>query len=249
MLYSYSIGALNSKGKYILFLKSGENLSNDKVVNEIYDKMKYTDYDILEFNLLINNRNNITENSLSLYRCRHIESMMDFYSFKFNKNEKGFDQEEELITNKMIKASFFKKIIYKYKLNEIKYCINLYFDRIINFLLFKNNAKFLHIDTFGIIKYINTAKFLYPNSIFNDNENKKKESILYINFLFENTSNTFEEKTALIYEFFTILSIIFNKFNLNNSKSIILYEKFLKCKYISNFEKDKLKFYYHSLIN
>lgn len=75
----------------------------------------------------------------------------------------------------------------------------------------KNNAKLLHIDIFGIIQYINITRLLYLNSIFINN-NKKKESILYIKFLFENTSNTFKEKTMVIYEFFSLLSIIFNKF-------------------------------------
>lgn len=114
MLYSYTIGVLNTKGEYILILKTGETLATDNVINEIYNKVKYTNYDILEFNLLISNNNIITENSLKLYRCPHIKSTMNFDTFKYNKNEIGFDQEKELISNKIIKSSFFKKIIYKY---------------------------------------------------------------------------------------------------------------------------------------
>jgi glycosyltransferase involved in cell wall biosynthesis len=210
MLYSYSMGVLNTNGEYILILKTGETLANNDILNKLYYNIIYTNYDIFEFNLLINNKDNITENSLRLYRCQHIKSLIDFDYFKFNKNEIGFDQEKEVIANKLIKSSLFKKIIYRYKLNKIKTCINLYYDKIILFLLMKNRAKQKHLHIIGIIKYINIIRQIYSNNIFN---NKKRESIFYINFLFENTNNTFKEKKIVIYEFYNLLSIIFNRFN------------------------------------
>lgn len=229
MLYSYSMGVLNTNGEYILILKTGETLANNDILNKLYYNIIYTNYDIFEFNLLINNKDNITENSLRLYRCQHIKSLIDFDYFKFNKNEIGFDQEKEVIANKLIKSSLFKKIIYRYKLNKIKTCINLYYDKIILFLLMKNRAKQKHLHIIGIIKYINIIRQIYSNNIFN---NKKRESIFYINFLFENTNNTFKEKKIVIYEFYNLLSIIFNRFNTFNLESIILYNKFLNSKYI-----------------
>ena len=78
---------------------------------------------------------------------------------------------------------------------------------------------------------------------------KKKELTFYINFLFENSNNSFKEKEYALSEFLNVLSIIFNKFNKNNIESNKIYHKFLKCEYISEFNKNKLIFYYKSLIN
>ena len=248
ILSSYLFGVIESKGEFFLFLKSGETLATKDILINLYNKIRKSRYDILEFNLLINNNDYIKENSLRLYRCQHIKSQINFDSFKYNKNYIGLDQEEELITNKLIRKSFFKKIIFKYKLNENKININIYYDKIILSLLLKESAKLIHIEIFGVIIYINIIKLLYKNNIIN-NEQKLKESIFYINFLFENADNSVKEKENVLYEFFNVLSIIFNKFNKNNLESVKLYYKILNCKYISKFNKDKLIFYYKSLIN
>ena len=248
ILSSYLFGVEEAKGEFFLFLKSGETLATEEVLINLYNKIRNSSYDILEFNLLINNNDYIKENSLRLYRCQHIKSQINFDSFKYNKNYNGLDQEEDLITNKLIRTSFFKKIMIKSKLNENKININIYYDKIILSLLLKESPKLIHIEIFGVIIYINIIKLIYINNIIN-NEQKIKELIFYINFLFENTNNSLKEKEFVLYEFFNVLSIIFNKFNKINLESNKLYNKFLNCKYISKKNKNKLIFYYKSLIN
>jgi cellulose synthase/poly-beta-1,6-N-acetylglucosamine synthase-like glycosyltransferase len=117
LLYSYSLGVLESNGEYILLLKTGETLSKKNILNKFYDKIINNTYDVLEFNLLINNNITINRNSLKLYKCQHIQSELNISIFKYNNNYKELDQEKELLTNKLIKATLFKKIINKYKLN------------------------------------------------------------------------------------------------------------------------------------
>ena len=249
ILSSYICGVIESKGEFILCLKSGETLAKNEVLNKLYYKIHNSSYDILEFNLLINNNDYIKENSLRLYRCKHIESQYNFDSFKYNKDYPGLDQEKEIITNKLIRARFFKNIIYKYKLNKLKININIYYDKIILSLFLKENSKLIRDEIFGIIKYDNIINLLYKNNEINNNNQKINESIFYINFLFENANNSFKEKEYVLNEFFNEFSIIFNKFNKNNLESNIVYHKFLNCQYISNFNKNKLKFYYKSLLN
>ena len=249
ILSSYVFGVMESKGEFILFLKSGETLAKNEVLNKLYYIIHNSSYDILEFNLLINNNDYIKENSLRLYRCKHIKSQYNFDSFKYNKNYLGLDQEKEIITNKLIRASFFKNIIYKYKLNKYEININIYYDKIILSLFLKENVKLRRDEIFGVIKYDNITKLLYKNNKIKNKNQKIKESIFYINFLFENTDNSFKEKEYVLNEFFNELSIIFNKFNKINLESNILYNKFLNCEYISEFNKNKLKFYYKSLLN
>jgi hypothetical protein len=61
---------------------------------------------------------------------------------------------------------------------------------------------------------------------------EKKDSIFYINFIFENSYNSFKEKKYVLNEFFNVISIIYNKFsrtnivgvirNINNSNSLAI---------------------------
>ena len=73
ILYSYSNGILSSIGDFIFILKSGETLSTENFLNDLFKIINNLRFDILEFNLLINNHNNIKINSLSLYKCKHFK--------------------------------------------------------------------------------------------------------------------------------------------------------------------------------
>ena len=83
ILYSYSNGILSSIGDFILILKSGETLATKSILNQLYKIINNLRFDILEFNLLINNHNNIKINSLSLYKCKHYKKEINLDSFKY----------------------------------------------------------------------------------------------------------------------------------------------------------------------
>ena len=59
---------------------------------------------------------------------------------------------------------------------------------------------------------------------------------------------TIEDKKYVIYEFYNVLNIIYNKSNEISEDANELINKFLNCKYISQYKKDNLKFYYDSLL-
>ena len=218
-------------------------------MNKLYKKINSFNFDILEFNLLINNFNNIKINSLSLYKCKHFKSEINLDSFKYNKNQIEIYQEKDLLTNKLIKANLYKNIIIKYKFIELNRNIYNYYDEIILFLIFRAKIVFKRVDINGVIKYINYNKILNINKIIDNKNQKIKDSIFYINFLFEKTSNTFDDKKIALDEFYNLMSIIYNKYNKFTEETINLYKKFIKCKYIINFDKINLKFYFNSLIN
>ena len=115
----------------------------------------------------------------------------------------------------------------------------------------RGNINFNQTNIFGVIKNIKNTNSLKLNNIIEDKNQKIKDSIFYINFIFENSYNSFEEKKFVLNEFYNVMNIIFNKFNINNteSESFILYEKFMKCHYITQSDKHYLRFYYNSLIN
>ena len=248
-VYSISTGVLLSKGEYILILELSNTIAKENTLNELYDFTLNNKLDILEFNLLINIHENITNNSLSLYKCQHFQSEINLTKIKFNENYIGIDQNKELLTNKLIKANLFKNIVNKYKFNLIKRKLYNYYDNIFFFALNNTNNVFKHINIFGVIRNIHDINSLKINKILNDKNQKIKDSIFYINFLFENSKNTLEEKEFVIKEYFSIMNLIYNKFTKITKESFNLYKKFVNCIYISKKNKNKLKFYYNTLIN
>ena len=250
-LFSISIGILSSKGEYILVLEPGYTLAKNTTLHYLYTECINNNYiDIIEFNLLINKYTNITKSSLSLYKCEHFESKIkkEMETIIFNKNINGIDQEKEILFNKLIKADLLKNIIDKYKLMEYKNIIYNYYDDIIFFILSKNNTSIQHISDYGAIRHEKYTKSLSRNELLTDNNQKIKDTIFYINFLYDNSNDTFEEKEKVLNKFNNYLSTIYNKFNKSTLQSHELYEKFIDCNYISQSNKNMLELYYHSLI-
>ena len=248
LFYSYTLGILETKGDYILFLTPGYTLSNYFIFDLLYNNIINDKVDILEFNLLINyNGNNTNGDSLSIYKCIHVNTEIQLNFFKYNLNYKNVDEEKEILANKLIKSNLLKNAIRKYKFNRWKNKLYNYFDEIILFILNKNNAKFKRIEDYCMIGYINRINNSTLFKILNDDSQKHKDSIFYINFIFDNSNNNPEDKKIVLNEYYNIMGFIYNKFVTKNNETNILYQKFIQSKYISKADKGELKFYYKSL--
>ena len=165
IIYSYSIGVLNSNGEYILLLESGYTLSKETILILLYNFANSNDLDLLEFNLLLNKHEKIRNNSLSLYKCSHFESSKDFKKIKINQKYKDLDQDKELLLNKLIKTKIYKKAILEYKLYKCNKTVFNYYEDIVLFVLKKYKLKFRHIDEYGVIQ--NKNNFYLKIFIFN----------------------------------------------------------------------------------
>ena len=154
-----------------------------------------------------------------------------------------------ILINKLIKSNILKNIIRKYKFNKWKNKLYNYFDDIILFLLNKIRPKFKHIDDNCMIRYINRINNCSLFKIMNNDSQLYKDSLFYINFIFDNSNTNFQEKKLVLYEFYNIMGFIYNKFVKKNNETKMLYQKFIISKYISNEDKDELRFYYKSLNN
>ena len=246
LMYSISKGILSAKGKYILILEPRNILATERTLNDIFNEIHYENIDILEFNILINNHDEMTKNSLSLYKCSHFKSDIDLSLINYNKNT-GIDIQKELLINKLIKADIMKKLAKQFI--SIERTIFNYYDNIYLYLLLNGNYSFKHIDIFGIIQNSEDDASLSVNLYINDKNQKIKDSIFYINFLFEKSNNTFEGKEFAFREYINLLSVIYNKYNKITQESYTLYKKFMDCKYISKYNKFILQFYCTSLNN
>ena len=249
LMYSYSIGVLISKSEYILTLLCGYTLSKPNILSDLYNLASKDNLDVMEFNLLINRHYSIKNNSFTLYKCLHIKSQIEMKNIKFNEQYKEIDQENEILFNKLIKANIYKNIIYKYNLYKYDEAIYNYFDNIFIFLINEKQVKFKHINIFGIIKNLNDINQLQLNKILNNKNQKRNDSIFYINFLFDNSENNFDNKKNILIELINLLSYIFNNSIPILKNSFKLIQKFIDSKYISIDDKIELKFFYNSLIN
>ena len=191
-----------------------------------------------------NNKEEIKNDGITLYKCEHFKINIDLKLIKTNANYIDNYKNEELLSNKLIKTNFFKKIINEYRLNQYNKNIYNYFDKIFLFLLFKKDIKFRRDDIFGLI--INIKDF---NRIEKNNNLKIEDTISYINFIFDNSENSFNGKLMALNEFMNHLSIIFNKLTIVSLEAHQLLNKFLSSEYIRLEDKNELNLYYISLLN
>ena len=249
LLYSYSKAILKSKGEYILTFKLGYTFATNDVLNKLNEYLNDKSEDILEFNLLINNKESIYNNSLKLYKCSHFESEINIDSLLFNKNYIKIDQEKELIINKLIKSNIYKTIINEYLYLYKNYILSNYFDEIILFLLKQKNVEIKHININGIIEYSPIANPIKLFIDMNDTTKIIEDSFFYINYIFDHSKDEENDKLFVLNEFYNILNILFNKKNDIPIEGRQLINKFLDCKCIPQYNKNLLRTYYNALID
>ena len=238
-------GTFFCKGENIIILQPGYTLVHNNTLYELNNYIINNNEDILEFNLLMNNDIKINENNLMQYYCIHqkskVEKIID--TIKYNKKMREIDQEKELLFNKIIKTEIFKNLISKFKLKYDNKIVDNYYNEIILFSLSKTNHTFKHIDYFGIVEFSpiieELDKDIYPTII--------DDSIFYIDYLYENTNNSFFDKEIALNEFFELFGLIYNKFNKITKPAYNLYKKFYESNSISPSNKRLLRFYFLSL--
>ena len=100
----------------------------------------------------------------------------------------------------------------------------------------------------GLIEYPSIINS-FNSSNTNDKNQLIKDSIFYINFIFDNSYNTVDDKKFVVNEFYNIMNIIYNKYNNFSEEAINLKDKFINCNYISSYKKSNIITYYNGLIN
>ena len=243
-LFSIYKGSKVAKGKYIMILDETTFFMDKNTLQNIYDMIENDDLDIFEINLykVIKNK------YLNLYRCKHFSTQFNLTQIKFNLEYNEIDINKELLTNKLIKADFFDNIIKNYKIHKIKEKIDLYYNDIFSFLIESIPHKYKYISSINIYKNNSDFEKIKLRSFPSEQNDLIKETIFFVNFIFDNSENTIEMKEKVLKEFLNVLNIMFNRFIKVSKSSINLFNKFFYCKYISDSSKNMLKFYYNSLI-
>ena len=242
---SISKAVLMARGNYVMIFNPLSSFIYSDSFENIIHEIEKSKSDIIEFDLY----KRLINNYLILYKCKHSKSKFNFTQMKYNRDYKNIDINKELLSNKIIKTKYFKKIIKRYGINRINENIDYYYNELFYFSLESIPHKFAHVNNLKL--YLNETNF--DKIIFNDFSTQQSEivngTINYINFIYDHSNNTFNAKQKILNEYINLLSVIYNKYINVSASAINLYNKFINCNYISKENKDFIKFYIKSLKN
>ena len=252
-LYSRSIAALSSRGKYIMALDSDDLFINENIFSICYREAEKNNLDIVEFGgfhikrriLKTNNKLPKKAYYLRFKKYNKIYKQPELFNLLYKKNNsKIIRLIDGYIWGKCIKQTIYKKTLDKIGEHIYSQYLNFGEDRIVNFVLFRVAKSFKYINEYGIIYYYNKL------SVYNS---YNKELILHdelINLfnIYNFTKNTIY-LNILSYEiFFRWKSIILPGLNKENKKDIkYLINLLLKSKYIGELDKINLTNYLNML--
>lgn len=250
-LYTRSIGALNSKGKYIITIDN-DDLFIYNIFNICYEEAEINNLDIVEFSgyntydmyLLINSSSSyplVTPQYLKFKKDGLIVTQPELSTFMYQKQNEtdNYTLIDGLIWGKCINTNIYRKaldligeIIYEEK---IIWCE----DRIVNFAIFRIASSFKFINKDGIIHYVGQSttgyKMIYEkiNKIFHD-------EFINVMSVFNITKNT-EDSIFAVVEFKNAWQKYSYGLNEENKNfALNLYNDIINCKTISANIKEEL---------
>lgn len=221
----------DSKGEYIMFIDSDDYFTaNDNSFQEIYNKIVQNNIDILEFKSF----HYISSDNSIIYQPRIFDLM--YFS-----TDNYCDSKQFHLSGKLIKKSFLIEAF-----NNID---NYYFQKDMNY--FEQNLILLIIlkkaKSFLFFNALQTAKFCQNNDIYYNvfNQQNKRDFLLYLKFLIQNTDNNVPEKRFVSTLFINHIIRKGIKF-IENEEIELLNENInslLDCVKISDDDHNSMKFY------
>ena len=159
VLYSKSMAALNTKGKYIMQLDQDDIFLRDDLFDILYQEAEKNNFDLIQFR-------DITKNNFHFNKKTIVNVVGKHYILpKNNQYKKQPELKDTLYTNNnifllwglLINATIYKKAIYYLWKIIINYKIIFHEDYIILFIIiiFSNNYKYMNL--FGLI-HLNNAR-------------------------------------------------------------------------------------------
>ena len=247
ILYTRSIGVLNSKGKYIFPINSGDVFIND-IFNICYDEAELNFLDIVEFSGY--NFSNSTTSPTPIQKFLNhkndgkiiMQPKLFNFIYREKKDRTGYDIIDEIIFGKCIKSSLYKNAINL--LNFFIFTEKLFFyeSQVINFGLFKNANSFKFINIKGIIH-------LHKKKIINDENQFFHDKLKYAMSLYKITQNSKKVKIA-IFEYESALNISSFEISEENKKLVSdAFNEIKICKFISDDKKKDLEIKVKNIIS
>ena len=250
ILYTRSIGVLNSKGKYIFPINSGDVFIND-IFNICYDEAELNFLDIVEFsgyNFSYYNQNTTISPTpiQNFLNCKMdgaiiMQPELSNFIYREKNDSTGYDIIDELIFGKCIKTNIYKNTIDF--LNFFIFTEKLFFyeSQVINFGLFKKANSFKFINRNGIIH-------IHKEKVINNKNQFFHDKLKYAISLYKILKDTKNVKIA-IYEFENVLNLFTSDINEDNKKLVNdAFNEINECQFITNDKKKELEIKIRNII-
>ena len=248
MLYTKSKGILLSKGKYIMVMDIDDIYVQRDAFRCLYVEAEKNNLDILGFTITSNKGTMIRPRSTNR-DSKRIIYQPELSNLTYSYDSKGnIMNVGESLANIFVKAKLYKKTIKLIDETNLNTYTVYHDDRIIYFLLSRNayNAKFVDRYFYIVLQTWNKGdkKVKLREDIKKKNVNNKIcFSILnYLEILFKNTKNTYEDKKiafSQIKVWYLYYSCRKNKITREKAKKI--FKLYLNCDYISKKDKAKIQ--------
>ena len=259
-LYTRSIGALNSKGKYIMSIDN-DDLFIYNIFNICYEEAEINNLDIVEFSgyntyylyLLPNSSSSYpltTPYYLQFKKDDLIIRQPELSTFMYQRqnNTDNYTLIDGLIWGKCINSDVYRKALDL--IGDMIYGEKIIWseDRIINFAIFRVASSFKFINKDGIIHYV--AQSTTGHKMMNEQKNKIfHDEFINVMFIFNLTKDTEDAKFAAI-EFKNAWQKYFFGLNEENKNfAMSMYNDILNNTYISSNIKEELKIIVKGTLN
>ena len=244
-LFSKSLAALNSRGKYTILLDSDDLFINENLFDTCYQEAKNNNIDIIEFSGFESYKKLLKENGklpvvplyLKYKKNNDTVKQPQLSNYMFNKINGKYKQIDGYLCGKLIKTTIYQnslKIIGKQIYNLQ---LNYGDDRIVNFILLKVANSFKYLEIYGFIYYYN--RYSITRSL--KKYRNCYDDLRYIMFLYNYTKYSNESEIA-VSELFRRLNWTLRPglYKENKKYFIILLNEILKGVYISKISKNKI---------
>ncbi len=244
-LFSRSLGALKSKGKYIMALDSDDLFINSNIFNICYKEAENNELDILEFSgfqvknniLRLNNQLPKIAFYLRYKKNNLLLKQPDLFNFLYQKNKTRIIRlADGYIWGKCIRKKIYIKTLNILGKNIYNQYINFGEDRLVNFVLFKTANSFKFIEEYGILYIYNPFSILHSYN----KELIAHDEIINLMNIYNFTKNSSDSRIVMYEIKYRWKKIIKPGLNKENKQNIIcLINLLLNCKFIEI--KDKIK--------
>ena len=233
---SRNIGALSSKGKYLIF-PDPDDILEKNILRHCYKFAEKFNYEIIKFKLY---------NKYIFFKMNEIESRPLFqpelstYIFYGKKELEIIDY---VVSNKFIKKEAFIKAINSFKNVYLKMYLIMMEDSMMNYILYKIINSLFFIKKIGYY-YIRNSQSI-TNNMYKISKIIIKAIFAYLKLVFENSKNNFFEKN-MANLLLTNLNINYNIkdkisiFNKNSDFYIDIINQYINNKFITNDNKNIL---------
>ena len=207
ILYSKSIGALNSNGEYILELDQDDMFIRADIFDILYREAKENDLDLVQFrdfNKLSFHINKETRVDVSNYNLHFIPPKETHYKYQPELKTSFFtDNNNYLLWGLLIKSNIYKKAVLNLWPIIMNFKIVFTEDYIITFMIFNIAHNYKYINKFGIIHW------MHSNSAGSHSSSKiecHQANLFYLNYLYYYYKNQDINIIKVMYNY-----IIFNQ--------------------------------------